>query len=126
MIMVLKYVHVTSVVLSISGYLVRGVWMIRASPWLQKTWVKVVPHIIDSTLLISAILLAIQVRQYPLVQAWLTAKVLALIAYIVVGAIGLKYGKTKKIRIAAWLSAIAIFLYIVLVALTRQVLPFVA
>jgi uncharacterized membrane protein SirB2 len=60
------------------------------------------------------------------VQAWLTAKVLALIAYIVVGAIGLKYGKTKKIRIAAWLSAIAIFLYIVLVALTRQVLPFVA
>ena len=126
MIMVLKYVHVTSVVLSISGYLVRGVWMMRASPWLQKTWVKVVPHIIDSTLLISAILLAIQVRQYPLVQAWLTAKVLALIAYIVVGAIGLKYGKTKKIRIAAWLGAIAIFLYIVLVALTRQVLPFVA
>lgn len=126
MIMVLKYVHVTSVALSISGYLVRGVWMMRESPWLQKTWVKVVPHIIDSTLLISAILLAIQVQQYPLVQGWLTAKVLALIAYIVVGAIGLKYGKTKKIRIAAWLGAIAIFLYIVLVALTRQVLPFVA
>lgn len=126
MIMVLKYVHVTSVVLSISGYLVRGVWMMRESPWLQKTWVKVVPHIIDSTLLISAILLAIQVQQYPFVQGWLTAKVFALIAYIVVGAIGLKYGKTKKIRIAAWLGAIAIFLYIVLVAVTRQVLPFVA
>lgn len=126
MIMVFKYVHVSSVVLSISGYLVRGVWMMRESSWLQKTWVKVLPHIIDSTLLLSAILLAIQVQQYPLVQGWLTAKVLALIAYIVVGAIGLKYGKTKKIRIAAWLGAIAIFLYIVLVALTRQVLPFVA
>lgn len=125
MIMVLKYVHVTSVALSISGYLVRGVWMMRESPWLRKTWVKVVPHIIDATLLISAILLAIQIQQYPLVQAWLTAKVLALIAYIVVGAIGLKYGKTRKIRIAAWLGAIAIFLYIVLVALTRQVLPFI-
>jgi uncharacterized membrane protein SirB2 len=87
--------------------------------------VKVVPHIIDTTLLVSAILLAVQLRLYPFVHAWLTAKVLALIAYIVVGAIGLKYGKTKKTRIAAWICAITIFLYIVSVALTRQVLPFV-
>lgn len=56
----------------------------------------------------------------------MTAKVLALTLYIVVGAIGLKYGRTKKIRVAAWLGAIALFAYIVLVALTRQVLPFIA
>ena len=121
----LKVVHVTCAVLSISGYLLRGVWMIRASPWLQKKWVRIVPHIIDTALLGSAILLAIEIRQYPFVQGWLTAKVLALAAYIVVGAIGLKYGRTRKIRIAAWLGAIALFAYIVLVALTRQVLPFV-
>ena len=124
--LLLKYVHVTSVVLSISGYLMRGVWMIRESPWLQQKWVRIVPHIIDTTLLVSAVLLALQIRQYPFVQGWLTAKVLALIAYIVVGAIGLKYGRTKKIRVVAWLGAITIFLYIVLVALTRQVLPFIA
>lgn len=122
----LKHVHVTCVVLSISGYLVRGVWMLRESPWLQKKWVRVAPHVIDTILLGSAILLAMQIQQYPFVQAWLTAKVLALIAYIVVGVIGLKYGGTKKIRVGAWLGAIAIFLYIVLVAFTRQVLPFVA
>ena len=122
----LKHVHVTCVVLSISGYLVRGVWMLRESPWLQKKWVRVAPHVIDTILLGSAILLAMQIQQYPFVQAWLTAKVLALIAYIVVGVIGLKYGGTKKIRVGAWLGAIAIFLYIVLVAFTRQVLPFIA
>ena len=122
----LKYLHVTCVVLSISGYLLRGVWMMRASPWLQKKWVRIAPHVIDTLLLGSAILLAIEIQQYPFVQGWLTAKVLALAAYIVVGAIGLKYGRTKKIRIAAWLGAVAIFAYIVLVALTRQVLPFVA
>ena len=122
----LKYLHVTCVVLSISGYLLRGVWMMRASPWLQKKWVRIAPHVIDTVLLGSAILLAIEIQQYPFVQGWLTAKVLALAAYIVVGAIGLKYGRTKKIRIAAWLGAVAIFAYIVLVALTRQVLPFVA
>ena len=126
MILLLKHLHVTCVVLSISGFLVRGVWMMHESPWLQKKWVRVAPHIIDTILLVSAIMLAMQIQQYPFVQNWLTAKVLALIAYIVIGAVGLKYGRTKKIRIAAWLVAIAIFLYIVLVALTHQVLPFVA
>jgi len=126
MILLLKHLHVTCVVLSISGFLLRGVWMMQESPWLQKKWVRVAPHIIDTILLGSAILLTMQIRQYPFVQNWLTAKVLALIAYIVIGAIGLKYGRTKKIRITAWLVAIAIFLYIVLVALTHQALPFVA
>lgn len=126
MALLIKVVHVTCAVLSISGYLLRGVWMIRASPWLQKKWVRIVPHIIDTALLGSAILLSIEIRQYPFVQGWLTAKVLALMAYIAVGAIGLKYGRTKKIRIAAWLGAIGLFAYIVLVALTHQTLPFVA
>lgn len=122
----LKYLHVTCAVLSISGYLVRGVWMMRESPWLRKKWVRIVPHVVDTLLLGAGIWLAILIRQYPFVQGWLTAKILALIAYIVVGAIGLKYGKTRKIRITAWLGAIAIFGYIVLVALTHQVLPFIA
>ena len=122
----LKYLHVTCAVLSITGYTVRGVWMMRDSLWLQKKWVRVAPHIVDTLLLVAGILLALRIRQYPFIQGWLTAKVLALIAYIVVGAVGLKYGKTRKIRIAAWLLAIAIFGYIVLVALTRQVLPYIA
>ena len=123
--LLLKYLHVTCVVLSISGFLVRGVWMMQESPWLQKKWVRVVPHFIDTILLGSAILLAMKIQQYPFVQGWLTAKVLALLAYIIIGAIGLKYGSTKKIRVSAWLVAIAIFVYIVLVALTHQVLPLV-
>jgi len=122
----LKTLHVTCAMLSITGYVIRGMWMMRESPWLGKKWVRVAPHIIDTLLLVAGILLALRIQQYPFVQGWLTAKVLALIAYIVVGAVGLKYGKTRKIRVTAWLAAIAIFGYIVLVALTRQVLPFVA
>lgn len=122
---ILKTIHVVCVILSITGYFIRGVWMIRESPWLAKQWVRVAPHIVDTALLVSAILLALQIRQYPFVHGWLTAKVLGLVAYIVIGAIGLKYGRTKKIRVAAWLMAMAVFVYIVLVALTRQPLPFV-
>lgn len=122
----LKFTHIACVVLSIAGFIVRGVWMLRDSPWQRNKWVKVVPHVNDTLLLVAGIVLAIRIQQYPFVHGWLTAKILALIAYIVVGAIGLKYGKTRNIRIAAWLSAIILFLYIVLVALTRQVLPFIA
>lgn len=121
----LKYVHVTCVVLSGAGFFIRGVWMIRESPRLHKKWVRVLPHIIDTALLVSALPLAMQIRQYPFVHGWLTAKVLALVAYIVIGAIGLRHGRTKKIRVIAWLVAMAIFFYIVMVALTRQVLPYI-
>lgn len=122
----LKYVHITCVVLSGIGFFIRGVWMIRESPRLHEKWVRVLPHIVDTTLLVSAVLLTLQIRQYPFVHGWLTAKVLGLPGYIVLGAIGLKYGRTRKIRIGAWLAAMALFLYIVLVALARQALPFVA
>ncbi|MEK7815774.1 MAG: SirB2 family protein [Pseudomonadota bacterium] len=120
----LKYLHIACAVLSVSGYFLRGLWMMQDSPRLQTRWVRVVPHIIDSLLLVSAIALTIRLQQYPFVHDWLTAKVLALVAYIVLGAVGLKYGRTRKIRIAAWVAALLTFGYIVAVALTRQVLPF--
>lgn len=122
----LKYLHITCAVISIGGFVIRGLWMLHDSPWLQKRWVKVAPHVNDTLLLAAGIALAVRIQQYPFVHGWLTAKILALIAYIVIGAVGLKYGKTRNIRMAAWVGASVIFLYIVLVALTRQALPFVA
>ena len=120
----LKALHVGCVALSFTGYLVRGIWMLRDSPRLRARWVRVVPHIIDTLLLVSAIMLTVRLQQYPFVHDWLTAKVLGLGAYIVLGTIGLKYGRTRKIRIAAWIAALLTFGYIVAVALTHQVLPF--
>lgn len=120
----LKALHVGCVALSFTGYLVRGIWMLWGSPRLQARWVRVVPYIIDTLLLVSAIALTIRLQQYPFVHDWLTAKVLALVAYIVLGAVGLKYGRTRKIRIAAWAAALLAFGYIVAVALTHQVPPF--
>jgi len=121
----LKFVHIACVILSGTGFFIRGIWMIRGSPRLHDKWVRVLPHIIDTTLLVSAILLALQNQQYPFVHGWLTAKVLALVAYIIIGAIGLKYGRTRKIRVISWFVAMTIYLYIILVALTRQVLPYI-
>lgn len=116
----LKYLHVGCAILSVGGYFLRGVWMLRDSPMLRRLWVRVAPHVIDTLLLLSAILLAVRIGQYPFVHGWLTAKVLGVVAYIVLGSIGLKRGRTRGVRIAAWLAALAVFAYIVGVALTRS------
>jgi uncharacterized membrane protein SirB2 len=115
-----KHLHVTCAALSGMLFLLRGIWMLQGSALLQQRWVKIVPHVIDTALLASALVMVFWSAQYPFVQDWLTAKVFALIAYIVLGTIALKRGKTKQVRLAAFIAALAVFAYIVKVALTRQ------
>lgn len=122
--LLLKHLHLTTVVLSFALFTLRGLWMLADSPQLQRRWVRIVPHLIDTVLLASAIGLTLILQQYPFVNGWLTAKVLALIAYIILGSVALKRGPTKPIRTAAWVAALAMFGYIVSVALTRSPLSF--
>ena len=119
-----KYLHVTCAILSGSFFLLRGFWMLADSPLLQRRWVKTLPHVVDTLLLSSALVLVFWSRQYPFVQLWLTAKVLALVVYIVLGTVALKRGKTKGVRAFALLAALAVFAYILAVALTRHAAVF--
>jgi len=100
--------------------------MLRASPLLQQKWVKIAPHIIDTTLLVSAIGLALLLGATPFNSPWLLAKIIALLLYIVIGSIALKRGKTQTVRVTAWLIAQGIFLYIVLTAITHNPQPWQA
>lgn len=99
-----KHVHMLSVALSISFLLVRFFWMLRQSPMLEKKLVKVLPHVIDTVLLVSAATLCVLISQYPFVDVWLTEKVLAVIAYIIMGFVALK-GRTITLRWVALLGA---------------------
>ena len=94
--------------------------MIMDMEVLKKRWVKILAPLVDSVLLISAIFLAIKTQQYPFADHWLTAKILALVIYIALGMIALNYGRTKNIRVAAWLAALFCFGYIVSVAISRN------
>ncbi len=122
----LKHLHLTAVGLSIILFLLRSGWMLIDSPSLTKRWVRIVPHIIDTILLLSAIGLTIVLSQYPIAEHWLTAKVVGLIAYIVLGTIALKRGKTKSTRIVALAGALVCLGYIVGVALTHNPLSWFA
>jgi uncharacterized membrane protein SirB2 len=79
-----------------------------------------VPHVVDTVLLASAIGLTIVVHQYPLVNSWLTAKVVGLIIYIGLGTVALKRGSTPAIRTGAFIAALIIFAGIVATAIEHR------
>ena len=120
----LKNLHLATLTITLVLFLLRGAWMMADSPRLQVRWVRIVPHVNDTLLLISGIALAVLIQQYPLVHGWLTAKLLALIVYIVLGTLALKRGKTKSQRVAAWFAALLVFGYMVAVALAHDPFPF--
>lgn len=118
-----KHLHVTTAVLSIVFFMLRAYWSVNGSALLQKRVVKILPHIIDTLLLVCGVYLAAIIGPE---QPWILAKVIALIAYIGVGTIAIKRGKTPRTRGYAALVAIAIFLYIVGVALSHNPLSWLA
>lgn len=116
----LRHVHILCVILSGTGFFIRGLLMWRDSPLLQQRSLKIVPHVNDTLLLSAAIGLAVLTQQYPLVSAWVTAKVAGLLLYIVLGALALRPGRRKRVRVMCWLAALLVFVYIVSVALTHD------
>lgn len=119
----LKTAHVIFAVLSGGGFLFRGWWMLRDSPLLRHPLTRILPHANDSLLLTTAIWMVLWSRQYPLAQDWLTAKLVALLFYIVLGSFALKRGRTRPIRVSAFIGAVLVFAYIVAVARTRTPWP---
>jgi len=119
----IKLIHVSMVTITTCFFIIRFFWMIKYPALLQQAWVKKFPPIIDTTLLASGITMAILSHQYPFQQPWLTAKVAALIAYIVLGMIALKWGSTMRIRIIAGIFALASVGYIISSALSRSPFP---
>lgn len=119
----LKAVHIGAVIASFSLFFLRGLWMMTVPGKLAARWVRVVPHVVDTVLLASAIALAAMTAQYPFVQPWLTAKVLALVLYILLGTVAIRRGRTRRVRIIAWVLALLVFGYIVAVARARVPFP---
>jgi uncharacterized membrane protein SirB2 len=116
----LKHLHVTCVVLSGLGFCLRGWWMLRESPLREHRLARILPHIVDTLLLGSALTMAWMSGQYPFVQGWLTAKLFGLLAYILLGMMALKRGRTRAIRARYFGLALLAYLFIVSVALTRN------
>lgn len=112
----LRGIHIGSAILSIALFALRGSLMLADSPRLRSLPMRIVPHVVDTVLLASAVMLTMIVHQYPFVQGWLTMKVVLLVVYIVLGSIAIRRGRTKRIRTAAFFAALATVLFLVSVA----------
>jgi uncharacterized membrane protein SirB2 len=125
--LMLKNLHAGSAFASLALFITRGVWIMAAPQRLQRRWVKVAPHVVDTVLLASAIALVWQLGGLDTIrtQSWLAAKIVALVAYIVLGSIALKRGRTRMMRLAAFFAAIGVFGYIVSVAVAKSPWGFV-
>ena len=121
--LLLKHIHVTCVVLTFISFSVRGLWMLRDSPYLRHHLARTIPHVIDTVLLLSGLAHAVIIYRNLLLQPWLLAKIAALTIYIILGSVALKYGQTKVIRLASLFGAWLVFFYIIAVAITRTPLP---
>ncbi len=115
-----KYLHVTCVVLSVSLFVLRAALELMAQPWRQWRLLTLAPHVIDTMLLTSALWLAWRIGQYPFVHGWLTAKVLALLAYILLGMRALDKNTPAGQRFPYIVAALLSVGYIVGVALTHS------
>ena len=115
-----KILHMSCVVLSIALFVLRGTLQLQSKPWRQWRVLRVAPHVVDTVLLSSALWLAWRIGQYPFVNGWLTAKVLALLAYILLGKRALDKKTPASQRPVFFAAALLSVGYIVGVALTHS------
>ncbi len=121
----LKHLHMTAAGLSILFFILRACWALTGSTLLQRPAVKILPHVIDTILLLCGLALAGMLGAAAM-QPWLTAKLFAVVLYIAVGSYAIKYAKTVRTRAMATALAVLIFAYIVGAAIRHSPMSWLA
>jgi uncharacterized membrane protein SirB2 len=121
----LKLIHVTAVTLSFAGFGARGLGLWRGAPCVRHPLTRRLPHSVDTVLLLSALGMLWIGQLSPWAVPWLRAKVLGLVVYIALGMIALspvraQGRKPELIHGLCWGAALAVYLYVVSVAVTKS------
>ena len=110
----LKHLHVTFVAISVLLFVLRFVWRERQMAVAQQKWVKIVPHIVDTLLLLTIVGMLWHWQAWPWSSMWLMGKTVGLLGYIGLGVLTMK-AKQPKVRWSAfvltlvWLAGLAHF-----------------
>jgi uncharacterized membrane protein SirB2 len=108
----IRFAHVLLVCCSGALFAARGLATILGSAWPRHVALRWLSYTIDTCLLTAALMLVTILHQYPFVQSWLTAKVLLLVVYVVLGIYALRLARTRNARISAFVAALLVFLFI--------------
>jgi uncharacterized membrane protein SirB2 len=122
----IRLVHIWAVAASGSLFALRGLALTLGAAWPRAAPLRYLSYAIDTVLLAAALTLLPLVGQYPFVDAWLTVKVLLLVVYIALGIYAFRTKRSRAVRLAAWLAALAVFGFIVSVARAHDPLGILA
>jgi uncharacterized membrane protein SirB2 len=114
----------TIAVISVGLFTLRFIWTLMESNKLDRKWVKIAPHVIDTLLLGLGIAMAVQLSINPVEQLWLGEKLLGVIAYIFTGYYTLKVARNRPMQILGFLGAIGWVMLVVRIALTKEAVFF--
>lgn len=103
----LRHAHLTLVSLSLALFAARGLGVLAGARWPMARAPRVGSMAIDTLLLATGAALWHLLGLHPLQQTWLGTKLALLLAYIVLGSIALKRGRTPAVRAVAYVAALA-------------------
>jgi len=109
----IKFVHILCVALSGALFATRGLLRLADSRIANHAALRWSSYAIDTTLLTAALMLLGIVHQYPFVNGWLTAKVLLLVVYVVLGSFALRRAHSRRSAAVWFVSALVVFAAIV-------------
>ncbi|MEO3988402.1 SirB2 family protein [Pseudocitrobacter cyperus] len=116
-------IHIISAIASVSLFAFRYWWTWNNDSRLKLRWVRVLPHTIDSVLLLSGISLMVMAHVYPFSPqaTWLTEKLFGVIIYIVLGfvALGRHCPRSQQRGFIAFLLGLVVLCIIVKLAITK-------
>ncbi|MDA3131475.1 siroheme synthase [Atlantibacter hermannii] len=118
----LKHVHILTAFLSVSLFILRYWWQYRGSAMSTKRWVRIVPHVNDTLLLVTGVALVMITHFYPFTPqgAWLTEKLFGVIIYIVLGFIALgRRPRSQQVRWIAFLLGLVVIYIVIKLATTK-------
>lgn len=107
----MKLVHIGTALLTVGSFLLRGLWMLSGSAMLDHKLTRVLPHIIDTIFLASGIYLLVKIGAGTLGEPWMLFKIAGLVAYVALGIVALRRGRTMAVRTTAFIAALAVFAY---------------
>ncbi|WP_342325200.1 invasion regulator SirB2 [Kosakonia sp. BYX6] len=120
---ILIILHLTSVALTISLFVLRYWWRWSNNPRINARWVRVVPHSVDTVLFLSGAGLMWVTGYLPLTSqgAWLTEKLFGVIIYIVLGfiALGRYRPRSQQTGFIAFLLGLVVLYIIIKLAATK-------
>ncbi|MDN5369815.1 MAG: hypothetical protein PWP74_1123 [Shewanella sp.] len=116
----IKYFHLLMIGLSVTFLSVRFALSLGQSAWMDKKLLRIAPHVIDTLLLLSGVTLCFMIKQYPFVDTWMTEKLAAVVAYIVLAIAAMKSSRGMLFRIFAFLGAIGWLVFAAKVAYIKQ------